>query len=78
MLALSATCRVPVLVPVAVGVKVTLILHEVFAARLVPQPVVETAKSPVVVIVMPVSAPLCLFASVNTFAVLVTPTFVAA
>ena len=78
LLALSATCRVPVLVPVAVGVKVTLILQVVLAARLDPQVVVETAKFPVVVMVIPVSATLCLLLSVNTFAVVVVPTFVAA
>jgi len=34
---LSVTVSEPVRVPVAVGVKVTLIVHDVLAARLVPQ-----------------------------------------
>ena len=76
--ALSATFNDPVLVPVAVGLKTTLILQAVLAARLVVQVVVETLKSPVVEIAMPVSATLCLLASVNTFAGLVVPTVRAA
>ena len=36
----------------------------------------ETLKSPVVTIEIPVSATLCLLASVNTFAALLVPTFV--
>ena len=76
--ALSATCNDPVLAPVAVGVKTTLIVQLVLAARLVVQVVVETLKSPVVEIVMPVKAAVCLLASVNTLAALVVPTFCAA
>jgi hypothetical protein len=45
--------------------------------KLVPQDVDETLKSPVVEIVTPVSATFCWFLSVNTFAALVDPTFVA-
>jgi hypothetical protein len=56
----------------------TLILQAVLAARLVEQVVVETLKSPVVPIAMPVSATLCLLDSVNTFAALVVPTVTAA
>jgi len=74
LLALSATFNVPVLVPVPVGANVTLILQLALAARVVVQVVVETLKSPVVEITMLLSATLCLFARVNTFAVLVVPT----
>jgi hypothetical protein len=56
LLALSLTLSWPVLVPVCVGVKVTLIVHLPLAARLVVHVVVETAKSPVVEIAMLVSA----------------------
>lgn len=77
-IALSATCSAPVLVPVAVGVKTTLILQLVLAARLVPQVVVETLKSPVVEITTLFSATFCLLARVNTFAALVVVTFCAA
>ena len=74
LLALSATFNVPVLVPVPVGVNVTLILQVDLAAKLAAQVVVETLKSPVVEITMLFSATLCLLASVNTFAGLVVPT----
>src|ERR1019366_7284922 len=77
LLALSATLNNPVLVPVAVGVNVTLILQLALAARLVVQVVVETLKSPVVEITMLFSVTLCLLVRVNTFAVLVVPTFCA-
>jgi hypothetical protein len=77
-IALSATVNDPVLVPVAVGVKTTLIVQLVLAARLVPQVVVETAKSPVVEITRLVSATVCLLARVNTFAALLVATFCAA
>ena len=73
--ALSDTLNVPVLVPVAVGVNTTLIVHLAFAARLVVHVVVETAKSPDVEIPMPVSATVCSLVRVNTFAGLLVPTF---
>src|ERR1700722_13157719 len=73
--ALSATLNVPVLVPVAVGVKTTLIVHLALAARLVVQVVAETLKSPVVETTMPVNATACLFVSVSTLAGLLVPTF---
>ena len=73
--ALSATLNVPVRVPVAVGVNTTLIVHFALAPRLVPQVVVETLKSPVVEIAMLVSATVCSFIRVNTFAGLLVPTF---
>jgi hypothetical protein len=44
-LALSVMVRVPVLVPVAVGLKVTLMMQEALAARLEPQ-VLVWEKSP--------------------------------
>jgi len=44
-LALSVTVSEPVREPVAVGVKVTLIVHDALAARLAPQ-VLVCAKSP--------------------------------
>jgi len=56
LLALSLALNCPVLVPVCVGVNVTLIVHFPFAARLVPHVVADTAKSPVVEIAMLVSA----------------------
>ena len=76
--ALSATFNDPVNLPVAAGLKTTLILQLVLAARLAVQVVVETLKSPVVEIAMLVSATLCLLARVNTLAALVVPTVCAA
>lgn len=73
LLALSLALSVPVLVPVAFGVKITLIVHFASAPRLVVQVVAETAKSPVVPIEMPVNATVMLFVSVNVFAALVVP-----
>ena len=43
---MSVTVTAPVRNPVAVGVKVTLIVHDALAARLVPQ-VLVSEKSPV-------------------------------
>jgi hypothetical protein len=74
--ALSLTLAVPVLAPLAVGVNVMLILQLLAAANVDPQVVVETAKSPVVEIVMPVKATACLLVRVNTFAAVVVPTVV--
>lgn len=73
-IALSATLNVPVLVPTAVGVKTTLMVQLESALRLLVHVVVETLKSPVVEMVMPVSVTACLLASVNTLAGLATPT----
>ncbi len=78
LLALSDTCRVPVLVPVAVGVNTTLMVQVPKAATLAPQLVVDTLKSPVVEIETLVSATFRWFVSVNTFAGLVVPTVRAA
>lgn len=47
LLALSLTVNLPFLVPVAVGVNVTLMEHVLLAARLVVQVVANTAESPV-------------------------------
>jgi len=77
LLALSATCNVPVSVPTSVGVNTTSMVQVPSAFTLVPQVVDETLKSPVVEIVTPVSATFWWFLSVNTFAALVDPTFVA-
>ena len=72
--ALSFTDKVPVRVPVAVGVNTTLILQLALAARLVVQVEVETLKSPDAEISMALSATLCLLVRVNIFAGLVVPT----
>src|SRR5271169_963209 len=71
--ALSLTFKVPVRVPVCVGWKTTLIVQLALAARLDPHVVPEMAKSPVVEGEMPISATLCLLASVNVLARLVPP-----
>lgn len=65
LLALSLTPRLPVLVPVCVGVNVTLIVQCCSAARLLVQVVDDTAKSPVVLMLMPVSATAWLLVKVN-------------
>ena len=48
LLALSLTDSDPVALPVAVGLKTTLIVHFAFSARLLPQVVAETANGPLV------------------------------
>src|SRR5579863_2667261 len=73
-IALSLTCNVPFLVPVAVGVNATLMVHLALAAKLAVQVVVDTLKSPVVEITMLVSATFCVLATVNTCAGLLVPT----
>ena len=78
LLALSVTLNFPVLVPTAVGLNTTLMVQFVLAARLAPQVVVETLKSPVVEITMLESVTLWLFLSVNVFGRLVVPTVCAA
>ena len=79
LLALSLTLSRPVLVPVAVGVKVTLIVQCLpalpMAGRRVPHVVAETAKSPIVEIAIPVRSTGWLFVNLNVFAALVVPTF---
>jgi len=54
---LSVTLTEPVREPVAVGVKVTLIVHDALAARLVPQ-VLVCEKSPLMVMLEIVSVAL--------------------
>ncbi len=76
LLALSDTCNVPVLVPVWVGVKVTLMLQLALEVKFAWQFVVETAKSPVVEITMLWRIVFRLFLSVNVLAELLVPTFV--
>jgi hypothetical protein len=73
-LALSETLSVPVRFPVAEGVNTTLMLQGALAPRLAVQFVVETLKSPVVEIEIPVSNTACSLVSVNTFAGLLVPT----
>ena len=75
LLALSLTFKCPVRVPFAVGVKVTLIVQLLLAAKLVVHVVSDTAKSPFVEIAMPVSAIVWLLVNVNVFSGLVVPTF---
>lgn len=77
-IALSLICKVPVLVPVAVGVKTTSIWHLDLGAKLVEHVVEETVKSPVAETAMLVSGTLCLLSRVNVLAALVVPTFWAA
>jgi len=74
LLALSLTLTDPVLDPFAVGLNATLILQLASAARLAPQVVVETAKSPVDEIEIPVSALAVLLVKVNALAALLVPT----
>jgi hypothetical protein len=77
LLALSVTVRVAVRVPLAVGLKVTLIAQLAPAARLEPQLLVS-AKSPLLVPVMAMllmdSAPPLEFESVTVWGALVVPT----
>ena len=74
LLALSLTVSIPVLIPVAAGVNVTLIVHLPLAARLDVQVVADTAKSPLGEIAMLVRLTLWLLVRVNVFARLVVPT----
>ena len=74
LFAVSLTLNVPDLVPVALGLKTTLIEHFDLAARLVVQVVEETLKSPLAEITMLPSATLRLLVNVNTLAALVVPT----
>lgn len=67
-MALSLTVNRPVLVPLTVGVNVTLIMQVPLAAKVVVQVVAETAKSPVVETTMPVNATDWLLVRVNAVA----------
>ena len=62
--ALSETLRTPVLVPLAVGLKVTLMLQELPAARTVPQ-VCVWEKSPLMVMLLMVSVAVPVFLRVT-------------
>ncbi len=73
-MALSFTLNLPVLVPIAVGVKVTLTVHFALAANVVVHVVAEIAKSPVVAMPMLFRLTLWLLVRVNIFAALVVPT----
>jgi hypothetical protein len=72
-LALSVMLSVPVREPVAVGVKVTLIVQVALAATLVPQLLVW-AKSPLAAMLEMLNAPVPLLVSVSVCAALVVPT----
>jgi hypothetical protein len=74
LLAPLLTLNSPVLLPNAVGVNVTLIVHLRLAARLVVHVVADTAKSPVAEIAMLVSSAVWLLVKVNVLATLVVPT----
>lgn len=68
----SLTLNIPVLVPVCVGVKTTLMLQCAAAATLVPQVVAETLKSPLAEIET-LNATFRWLVKVNTFAGLLVP-----
>ncbi len=73
LLALSVMVMAPVRVPVAVGVKVTLMVHLAPAATEMPQSLV-CAKSPPATMLEIVSGALPVLVSLTGFAVLVVPT----
>ena len=70
---MSATSRVPVRVPAAVGLKATVIEQLVPAARELPQLLV-CAKSPVVLMLVMISVPVPMFLSETFWGALVLPT----
>jgi hypothetical protein len=70
--ALSLTLRVPVRLPIAVGVKLTLIVHVDPPARLPPQLLVS-AKSPLVVMLVMLSDAVPVLLNVTGFNALVVP-----
>ena len=76
LLALSDTCKAPVVVPVAFGVNTTSMLQVALEVSCVPHVVEETLKLPVVVIMMFLRITFWWLSSLNTFAALVVPTFV--
>jgi hypothetical protein len=69
--ALSVIVRVPARAPSAVGANVTLMMQFAPPARLAPQGLLETAKSPDATIEVIVNAPAPVFVSVTVFAALV-------
>jgi hypothetical protein len=72
LLAPSFTLKIPVLVPVCVGVSTTLMVQCAAAATLVPQVVAETLKSPLAEIET-LNGTFRWLVKVNTFAGLVVP-----
>jgi len=72
--ALSWRVSVPLRVPVAVGLKVTLMPHVACAAKLVPQ-VLVSAKSPATAIPAIVTAVPPVLVTLKVFGELVVPTF---
>jgi hypothetical protein len=76
LLALSATDRVPVAAPTAVGVKVTLIVQLLLAARLVPQVLPLTANGALALMLVMLSAEPPVLDRVAVPAALVLPTLV--
>ena len=70
----SVSVSVPVRVPPAVGVKVTLTVQLAPAARLLPQ-LLLCEKSPFVVMELNVTAPAVSLVAVTVFAALLVPTF---
>ena len=74
--ALSLARNNPVLVPIWVGLNITLIVQLDWAERVLGQFVPVTLKSPVVESMILASGTFCLLLSVNVFAVLPCPTFV--
>ena len=74
MLALSLTLNLPLRVPLAVGVNTTEIVQAPLAAKLVPQVVEDTAKSPVVEASRLFRVVERLLVKVNVVAALVVPT----
>jgi hypothetical protein len=67
---------VPLRAPIAVGVKVTVIVHVAFTAMLAVQPVLVCEKSPAIAMLEIVSAALPLFVTVTVWVALDVPTSV--
>lgn len=78
LLALSLTDSDPVVAPVPVGLKTTLMVQCVFFARLLPQVVVETANAPLVEMLMLSKVTFRSLVKVKVLGALVAPTFVLA
>ena len=77
-MALSLTDSDPFVMPVAVGLKTTLIVQCVFFNRVLLQVVVETAKAPLVEMLMLFKVTFRSLVKVNVLGRLVAPTFVLA
>lgn len=72
--ALSLNDKVPVRVPCAVGVNVTLTVHFLPTSNVAPQVVFEIAKSPLALVLAILSVAVPALVSVTFFAALVVPT----